>query len=244
LEGAEVLDFGCGEGVAALGLALNHGARRVVGVDIMPDPERCFAVAQRQLRLSQLPPNLELHRVRPGFLHSPHERFDVVYSWSVLEHVDQRLIGDTLNLIRKALKPNGVFLAQIAPLYYSAEGGHLYHKIPEAWGHLLNQHDVYYEKLGAAVSDPAELQALWSTYRTLNRITAARLIESLEIAGFELLRSYSTQEGPEPCDELKAIYNENVLRTNQIVLLMRPRSARVDSCASQVDIDPDHESKK
>jgi SAM-dependent methyltransferase len=221
LEGAEVLDFGCGEGIAALGLALNHGARRVVGVDIMPDPERCIGVAQAQIGLQALPLNLQLHRVRPGFLHDSNDRFDVIYSWSVFEHVDQRLIGKTLGLIKGALKPGGLFLAQIAPLYHSAEGGHLFHRIPEPWGHLLNQDDVYFEKLAATVPDSAELEALWSTYRTLNKITAVGLVESVRNAGFEILKRYVTQDAHEPSNALKVIYHEDVLRTNQIVLLMR-----------------------
>ena len=38
LEGSDIMDFGCGEGVAALGLALQYAPRRVVGVNIMPRP--------------------------------------------------------------------------------------------------------------------------------------------------------------------------------------------------------------
>ncbi len=35
---ADVLDFGCGEGVAALGMLRRKGVRSLLGVDIMPDP--------------------------------------------------------------------------------------------------------------------------------------------------------------------------------------------------------------
>jgi len=52
---SEILDFGCGEGACALGLALNYEPRSVVGVDIMPDPARCLPLAREHLGLESLP---------------------------------------------------------------------------------------------------------------------------------------------------------------------------------------------
>ena len=223
LEGADILDFGCGEGVSALALALNYRPRSVVGVDIMPDPERCQPVARANLGIEALPANLRLHRVTPGFLHDPQERFDVAYSWSVFEHVDERLFDGVLRLIRAALRPAGLFLAQIAPLFYSSEGSHLTHRIREPWCHLLTQHSVFYERLCAAVPDPAERDALWSTYRTLNRITARELVERIARSGFEVLRTYFSKDAAAPPQRLRAIYRDEVLSTNQVVVLARPR---------------------
>src|SRR5262245_10295615 len=54
-EGADILDFGCGEAVAALGMALGFRPRRVVGIDIMPDPDRCLEVAKANLAIEALP---------------------------------------------------------------------------------------------------------------------------------------------------------------------------------------------
>jgi len=136
IKDADILDFGCGEGIAALGLAMEFGPRRVVGIDIMPDVDRCLDVAKLHLHIGELPSSLELHRVQPGLLHNEVDRFDVVYSWSVFEHVDQMLVDHSLSLIRSALKPGGLFLVQIAPLYYSAEGSHLSHVLAENWIHL------------------------------------------------------------------------------------------------------------
>jgi 2-polyprenyl-3-methyl-5-hydroxy-6-metoxy-1,4-benzoquinol methylase len=223
LAGAAVLDFGCGEGIAALGLALNYSAKSVVGVDIMPDPERCLAVAQGQLEIRELPPNLRLHRVEPGRLHSNEEKFDIAYSWSVFEHVDQRLVPETLRLIASALRPGGLFLAQIDPLYYSAGGSHLLHKIDEPWAHLTMQQNLYRDRLERATSDPEEFRVLWSTYETLNRITAAELVEHISQAGFEILKKAASKDGPRPPARLKAIYQEEALVTNQIAVLARKR---------------------
>jgi len=226
LRGSDVLDFGCGEGVSALGLALNYQPRSVVGVDIMPDPGHCPAVARACLGLEALPPNLRLHRVSPGSLHDPRDRFDIVYSWSVFEHVDQRLLDATLGLVKQALRPTGLFLAQIAPLYYSSGGSHLLHRIPEPWGHLTTQLDVYYGRLCEAVPDPGEREALWSTFMTLNRITAPELLQRIERAGFEIVRTYTTRDKEEPPERLLAIFDRAILTTNQVVVLARPGGGR------------------
>ena len=158
----------------------------------------------------------------PGFLHDEDDRFDVVYSWSVFEHIDERLIGGVLELIKSCLKPGGLFFVQIAPLYYSSEGSHLTHKLDEPWGHLLHQLDVFHEKLKAAVPDEAELLALWGTYSTLNRMTADELLGHLRAAGFEILRTLAMKEDREPPQRLKAIFQEEQLTTHQIVVLSRP----------------------
>ena len=221
LDGIDILDFGCGPGITALALALNHRPRRVVGVDITPDPESCLAIARAHLGLEKLPANLELHRVTPGFLHRDDDRFDFAYSWSVFEHVDERLIDGVLELIRSSLKPRGLFLAQIAPLYYSAEGSHLSHKVEEPWAHLLHQHDVLHEKLIAATPDERERQTLWGTYQTLNRLTAGELRAHMEASGFEVLRTYAPRDERPVPPRLKAIFSDEVLTTAQILMVAR-----------------------
>jgi len=222
LRAARILDFGCGEGVAALAFALRFPGASVTGIDIMPDPERCPDLAREQLGLRALPSNLRLHRVAPGSMHREDARFDVAYSWSVFEHVDQSLLDRSLGLIRSSLAPDGRFLVQIAPLYYSAEGSHLFHKLPVPWMHLFTQHSILDDQLRRAVPDEAERQALMSTYATLNRITAPELMARIEKAGFRILRSYTTSDDRDPPPELTAIYQPNVLRTNQVVVLASP----------------------
>jgi hypothetical protein len=164
-----------------------------------------------------------LHRVKPGSLHREDDCFDIIYSWSTFEHIDERVLPDVMNLLHRALKPTGVILVQIAPLYYSAEGSHLMQWVNEPWGHLLNQHNAYYDKLVAATRECSEelCTALWSTYRTLNRITVSELVNLLKGHGFEILKEYKTQDGIDPPERLKKIFDLSVLTTNQIVLLAR-----------------------
>jgi 2-polyprenyl-3-methyl-5-hydroxy-6-metoxy-1,4-benzoquinol methylase len=225
LADAEILDFGCGEGITALGLALQYGPARVVGVDIMPDPERCLPVARAELGLSSLPDNLELHRVKPGYLHNTNDKFDVIYSWSVFEHVDMRVIDDVIELLYNSLKPEGVVFIQIAPLYYSSEGSHLYDFIREPWGHLLHQANIYSSKLMTAVDNEDLRNSLMSTYTTLNRITAPELERRFKNKHFEIIRKYTTRDELDPPDSLTEIYNRDVLTTNQVVLLLRKKAA-------------------
>lgn len=224
---AEILDFGCGEGITALGVALQYRPSRVVGVDIMPDPERCLPIAQTEFGLSSLPDNLELHRVKPGQLHSGNDYFDIIYSWSVFEHVDPRVIDDVIQLLYRSLKPGGVVFIQIAPLYYSAKGSHLYEYIREPWGHLIHPSNVYYDKLFASDNiDNEDLRkALLSTYNTLNRITASELERRFESKNFQVIRKYTTRDEFEPPDSLTEIYSYNVLTTNQVVLLLRKNAS-------------------
>jgi len=221
IEGATVLDFGCGEGVTALGVALGFSPDRVVGVDIMPDPERCLEVAKKNLSLESLPPSLELHRVEAGNLHGGPERFDLAYSWSVFEHVDQELLERSLSLIHSALRPGGLFLVQISPLYYSAEGSHLSHVVPEPWAHLLIQENRLEDRVRRSTGNPLEAQAWWSTYCTLNKITHQSLLAKIRNAGFEVLRTFTTKQDLVPPAELLEVFQAEALLTNQVVVLAR-----------------------
>jgi SAM-dependent methyltransferase len=221
LHGKEILDFGCGEATTAMGVALQYEATRVVGIEIGRDADRCLPLAQQQLGLEELPPNLTLHRTMPGKMHDPADRFDLIYSWSVFEHIEQTLLAPILEQLRGTLKPGGKLLIQIAPLYFSAEGSHLNPWIPEPWGHLVNQHSRYRNKLVACTSESL-FKSLWGTYRTLNRITAPQLIDAVKAAGFTLVREYFTQDNREIPEVLQGVYTEEVLRTDQVVLLATP----------------------
>lgn len=222
LDGCDILDFGCGEATTALGFALRPGIGQVVGVDIMPDPDRCAPLARQQLGLAELPPNLSLHRVQPGKLHSPDDRFDLIYSWSVFEHIRQDLLPETVRMLRAALRPAGLLFIQIAPLFYSSEGSHYFPFVPERWGHLLNQHNVYREKLAKALGSGEALEAALSTLETLNRVTAPELVRLLRGGGFEVLREFRTREDHDIPRPLLDAYNEEALRTDQIALLAQP----------------------
>ncbi len=225
LAGATVLDFGCGEATTALGMALRMQVARVVGVDIGSELTQCGALARRELGLESLPDNLTLARIEVGSMHDESEQFDLIYSWSVFEHVRQDLTLDALRMLRRHVRPEGLLFIQVTPLYYSSEGSHLITKVPERWGHLYYQDSEYMRMLSEAVTDKNELEGYVSTYRTLNRMTAPRLAREVQEAGFEILRDFRTyDEYPIP-PEVEAVYQTDALRTEQIVLLAHPVSA-------------------
>jgi len=222
LDGKDILDFGCGDATTVLSLALRFPGARVTGAEIGRDLDACLPQAREQLGLSALPPNMALHVIRPGELPDPLARYDVIYSWSVMEHVDQALLPEVLSKLRGALKPDGKIFIQIQPLYYSSNGGHLMYKIPQRWGHLLDQDSRYIEKLRATCRDESEFRALTSMYRTLNRLTAPHLFALVRAAGMRIVREFVAREEHPIPEPLLDIYTEAVLRTHGVELLAEP----------------------
>jgi SAM-dependent methyltransferase len=224
-EKSDVLDFGCGEGITALGIADRFAAKSVFGVDIMPDPQRCLSVAGRELGIASLPSNLKLRQISPSEEFAPHGSFDLIYSWSVFEHVQQPILDSLLKQLHNLLRPDGYLFIQIAPLYYSSEGSHLFHKISEPWGHLVNQDSVYFDKLCKSCDSQVEIDALWSCYQWLNKLTGPELVSKLTSTGFEIVRQYVTQDEhlAKIPPQLLSVFNNDVLGTNQIVLLCRKK---------------------
>ena len=221
LEQSSVLDFGCGQGITALGMAMRHKARKVYGVDIMPDVLECLPVARSILEIGELPHNLHLSQISPGEDFFPEQRFDMIYSWSVFEHVNQQILDSVLASLHNKLNPNGYLFIQIAPLFYSAEGAHLFHRIPIPWGHLTLQESNYFTKLCEACDSKEEVDALWSCFQTLNRLTADELRQRLIAANFSIVREHTTQDphvDKLPKGILQA-YQHDVLTTDQIVIL-------------------------
>lgn len=206
-----------------MSIALHNEDSEVVGVDIMPDVNLCKIYAKEQLGLQDLPPNLYLEQVRPGSLHNDRDLFDLIYSWSVFEHVNQGLLLPTFSKLKCALKPHGLLYIQIAPLFYSEDGGHLMYRVPEPWGHLVNQHSVYMEKVRAACASEDEFSRNRSMYETLNRLTADELVANAEEAGFEVLRQHRTDRRSEIPKSIAKVYAHEVLWNEQVVLLLRAR---------------------
>jgi SAM-dependent methyltransferase len=227
LRGKWVLDFGCGEGTTALGIALNFQPTKMIGVDINREYEQCLPGAQMNLGISELPSCLEFRQIAAGEVGPWVGAFDLVYSWSVFEHINRSVLMNVTQGIHRLLKKDGLLFVQIAPLYYSAEGGHLAAYGVSPWGHLIDQVD----NLKAVVlSDPAKLSATktttWSCFEGLNRLTADELISTVSARGFQLLRQYRTHDDEAPPDELLKIYNRDILTTNQVVALFRRTQAR------------------
>lgn len=219
--GKRVLDFGCGSGKSAAGVALLHDAALVVGVDINTESDSCRQFLTDQIGLAAQPGNLVFEEITPGNTTSFSD-FDVIFSWSVFEHVNNRLYQPILHQLISKMKPGGLFFVQISPLYFSPEGSHLWSIGYYQWEHLVNQtSDVYDDIMRCEALSQGEKDALWSMFRTLNRITAEDLISRFENAGLTLLRHQKDQVSLDPPSSLLNAYQTSALKTHQIVALFQ-----------------------
>lgn len=117
-----VIDFGCGDGQAALDLA-RHGAKKVIGIDIR---QQALDRAARSAMDAGLVGTCE-------FSTATDTRADAIISLDAFEH-----FGDPaaiLLMMWTLLKPDGYILASFGPTWYHPLGGHLFSIFP--WSHLL-----------------------------------------------------------------------------------------------------------
>lgn len=177
LEGKDVADIGCGDGLIDLGLVLKAKPRSLTGFDIRPTDETALLRSARAADVAQeLPENLQFSESAPTQLPAETASFDIVVSWSVLEHVDNPvgLLGE----VRRVLRPDGVFFLQVWPLFHSEHGGHLWLSYEDPFVHLLRRHDEILEQLhGKPATDPT--RAADDEFRSLNRITLDQLQRAL-----------------------------------------------------------------
>jgi len=106
LEGREILDIGCGVGGVDVLLVTEHGAKRVLGLDVeQPLLERATARAKAK----GLSDRLEFRLIEPGPLPINDTSFDVVFSKDAILQVPDKpaLFSD----IYRVLRPGGMFVA-------------------------------------------------------------------------------------------------------------------------------------
>ena len=105
LNGAHVLDIGCGLGGIDCLLVAEHGAAHVVGIDI--EPPLVERAAERVARRG-LSEQIAIRLVEPGPLDFPDASFDVVFTKDSIIHVEDKL--SIYREIHRVLKPGGHFV--------------------------------------------------------------------------------------------------------------------------------------
>ena len=237
LAGARILDFGCGDGITAAGVA-GLGPGLVVGADINASfrhlPQRLAANAGSP----ELPPNLAFAQVGPDCrLPFADGSFDAAYSWSVFEHLPD--VPAALAALRLALAPGGHCLIQIDPLYCSPFGSHLRRLVDIPWGHLLMSTAAFTQMArqaedadGNAEKDDllysqndfaAYKKHLVEQFLDLNRLTVRQLLSCVQASGLTLLRVVPVRVSGEfiPPPSLLCAYSADDLLTSTVYLLLR-----------------------
>ncbi len=106
LNGADVLDIGCGPGAIAHVLARDHGAAHVTGIDV--EGPVCASARQRA-EDAGFADRVTIHQVEPGPLDFPDRSFDIVFSKDSIIHIpDKDFLAQE---VFRVLKPGGWFAA-------------------------------------------------------------------------------------------------------------------------------------
>ncbi|WIG56979.1 MAG: hypothetical protein OJF61_002767 [Rhodanobacteraceae bacterium] len=122
LRGRTVIDFGCGQGRGSIEMA-QHGAGRVIGIDIRPDR---LAMAEQLAREAGVQDRCE-------FVSKANAAADLAVSIDAFEHFDDP--GGILRLVRDMVRPGGRFVVSFGPTWYHPYGGHFFSIFP--WSHLV-----------------------------------------------------------------------------------------------------------
>lgn len=219
LKNKKILDFGCGEGLATLGLSLFCSAESVLGVDIGEDFRQLDNLLQANgLIRPKTVGDIDFEKIEPCS-DLGEARFDVAVSWSVLEHVSKDIFDTQIKMIVRALKPGGYFIVQIAPLYYSPFGSHLFN-VHKPWQHLIEQTNLL-QNMTYTNQEKESANHMWNCFATLNRFTDADFVTRINQAGLEILRTYETFTNLVPEKSLTAIFQEEQLTKEQILLVCK-----------------------
>jgi SAM-dependent methyltransferase len=177
LEGKRVADIGCGDGIIDLGVALKGRPSELVGYDLLDvDTDALLRAARAANVADALPDCLRFERSQSVLIPAPDEYFDVIFTWSTFEHVDDPV--GLLREIRRVMKADGCFFLQLWPFFGSEHGGHLWPHYNGLYPHLVRRDEEILEQVeGRQATDPR--RAADDEYRSLNRITLDDLHRAL-----------------------------------------------------------------
>ena len=143
---ATVLDIGCGAGGATMSLVSDHGADRVIGIDV-EEPGRAHATARVQA--AGLENRIEIQLVEPGPFPFAAASFDVVFSKDSIVHIPDK--AGLAREVMRILRPGGWFVASDWLTSHDGDPS------PEMADYLAK------EDLGFGMSSPTTYQAALTT---------------------------------------------------------------------------------
>jgi SAM-dependent methyltransferase len=182
LQGKTVLDVGCGTGPTCVYAGL-HGARRVLGVDIVAT-YLAFARSKLATDYPELVGVVEYCGTRGDLEELGTEQFDVIISQNSFEHYSDP--EGVVATIKRLLAENGVLVLAFAPLWKSPYGGHITFMTQFPWAHLLfPEHIVMSERRRLIPSEDARRYE--DAIGGLNRMTLKRFRDIMRASDLECL---------------------------------------------------------
>jgi len=215
---ARILDFGCGQGVAAASFALRHPQSRVLGVDIEPVPEPQLSILLNKQIGRDIPSNVSYRTISLTALSN--EQFDLIYAWSVFEHIKEDKMIETFAMLKSHLAEGGILFICCNPLYFSPHGSHLYKYFKSPWHHLVLTLEELREGV-VSVDFLASETREWQQFLQLNRLTAQDILGRASAAGLKRLRQFLAKTELAPPPRLARLYDNEVLTTTELVAIFQ-----------------------
>lgn len=224
-----IVDFGCGQGIKTLSIALMYPDKEIVGIDITNAFRQAKEFALEKLLLSKLPNNLHFYQIQPGqnLKTILKTNVDIVYSWSVLEHVKKGLLPNIIQDMYDSLNDLGIVFTQIAPLYFSPHGSHLKDYVSSPWAHLQLSHSELRElvehkgNLGLSPDQINKRKWMFNNYERLNKLTAVELSNYFTDTGFIFKHKEVKKVSNKPPQNLLDIYGEKLLTNHEIIYIVQ-----------------------
>jgi len=184
LEGARILEIGCGTGFLTFSLA-GVGAREAVGVDL--ELEGYVAASDRASMFARLRASGRARLQEADAARLPFEdgSFDAVVSRSALEHM--RDLGAVLAETRRVLRPGGVSLHTVHP-WFAPNGGHAQCSLDAPWAHVRLDEREFARYLAAwRPHEKDDAQRSYAEDFQSPRLTIAETQALVERSGYEIL---------------------------------------------------------
>jgi 2-polyprenyl-3-methyl-5-hydroxy-6-metoxy-1,4-benzoquinol methylase len=169
IPGKCIIDFGCGEGAAAVDMA-QRGAKRVIGIDIRED-------LLQTARQKALTAGVEGSCL---FASATKELADIIVSIDGFEHFADP--AGSLRTMSKLLQGTGEVMVSFGPTWYHPLGGHLFSVFP--WAHLIFSEEALIRWRSTFKTDGA--RRFSEVAGGLNQMTIKKFEKLIEGSAFNL----------------------------------------------------------
>jgi SAM-dependent methyltransferase len=208
-----IADFGCGDGIMAGGLAWLTGAS-VVGFDLDPTDSATLRAEAKARGFDLSKADVQFRGATAGAIDARDGEFDVGVSWSVLEHVFDRV--GYMREARRVIKPHGHLFVQVWPLWHSEHGHHLWTWL-KPFDHLRYSRDEIVEILRNLGDLPAPLEIPGGTVETVGEFLAAMQMSREEWMS-QVMASYDTCSRI-TLDEIQGLLSEHGFGISRVELM-------------------------